>query len=194
MQYRGNFIAGLVYGLTRGLGAAAVVASLLVAAEAAAAEGVKDLNAIIRALAPIEYLPEHSGRKRAIDLDIGFALDSATLAAAATAQLDELAAALNSEKLAASRFRLAGHTDASGPAAYNQALSQRRAASVKAYLVERHGVDPARLETVGWGEEKLKDPLAPEAAVNRRVEVALIEDAAATPPEADQPKQMKIKW
>jgi len=130
-----------------------------------------DSNAILRSLAPIDYLPEHSGKKRTIDLDIRFQINSAKLSRSAIGQLDELAAAIRAPRLTAVRFRVAGHTDASGAAPYNKALSARRAAAVKSYLVKRHGIRPARLETVGWGEERLKNPIIPEGADNRRVEV-----------------------
>ena len=63
-----------------------------------------------------------------------------------------------------------GHTDSVGADAYNQSLSERRAASVKQYLVE-HGIDPARLNSKGYGES---DPIATNEtnegrARNRRV-------------------------
>lgn len=46
-----------------------------------------------------------------------------------------------------------GHTDIIGPAEYNQKLSERRAASVKQYLVN-HGIDGNRLTTIGFGESQ----------------------------------------
>ena len=93
-------------------------------------ESFQDLNSIIRGLALIEYLPEHAGRP-SIDLDVRFRLGSAELTEAAMRQLDELAAAMRAEALAESRFRIAGHTDATGAASYNLALSRRRAAAVR---------------------------------------------------------------
>lgn len=159
---------------------------------AEAAEGnYKDPNEIIRSLAPIEYLPEHSGEKaaRTIDLNIRFELNSAKLQPEARRQLEALATALSSEKLKALRFRIAGHTDASGPAAYNMKLSKKRAAAVAAYLADEFKVDPSRFETEGYGEEKLKNPVAPTAAENRRVEVSLIQP----PPNVEKPKAGKDK-
>ena len=120
-----------------------------------------DANAIIRSLAPIDYLPEHTGKKRAVDLDIRFQVNSAKLSRSATGQLDELAAAIRAPGLKRARFRIVGHTDASGAAGYNKALSARRAAAVKAYLVKRRGIRSARLETIGLGEEQLKNPINP---------------------------------
>jgi outer membrane protein OmpA-like peptidoglycan-associated protein len=76
--------------------------------------------------------------------------------------------------LRGSRIEIAGHTDASGTAAHNKALSLRRARSVAGYLQRRFGIEPARLSVAGHGEERLKDPLRPGHAVNRRVEISVI--------------------
>lgn len=159
-----------------------------------------DLNEIIRSLAPISYLPEHGGtpRKASIDIRVLFETGSATLRPEARTQLDELGRALNSEKLKSHRFRIAGHTDASGHARLNKALSWRRALRVADYIVSTHGVDRARLEVVGFGEERLRDPLQPNSAVNRRVEVSLIEPFAPAKPDEEVPQpstgEVKIRW
>jgi peptidoglycan-associated lipoprotein len=50
-------------------------------------------------------------------------------------------------------IRVAGHTDERGSDEYNLALGQRRAAAVKAYLVQR-GIPETRIETVSYGEER----------------------------------------
>jgi outer membrane protein OmpA-like peptidoglycan-associated protein len=70
---------------------------------------------------------------------------------------------------------LEGHTDSSGADDYNQALSERRAAAVKAFLVT-HGVKGVRMTTIGYGESQ---PVADNETVegrqaNRRVEVAIM--------------------
>ncbi|MET0248973.1 MAG: OmpA family protein [Sphingobium sp.] len=67
-----------------------------------------------------------------------------------------------------------GHTDSDGADAYNQTLSERRAASVADYLVAR-GVQSARIATRGFGETQ---PIASNAteqgkASNRRVEIKI---------------------
>ena len=69
------------------------------------------------------------------------------------------------------RLEIQGHTDSDGEEAYNQELSERRAASVKEYLVQEHGVDPSRLETTGFGESQpVADNSTPEGKQqNRRV-------------------------
>lgn len=71
------------------------------------------------------------------------------------------------------RLRVEGHTDGVGGAAANLALSRRRAEAVKAWLVAKHGVDPARLETAGLGDTRPVAENTTEAgrAQNRRVEL-----------------------
>ncbi|NBO83211.1 MAG: OmpA family protein, partial [Betaproteobacteria bacterium] len=68
-----------------------------------------------------------------------------------------------------------GHTDSVGPDAYNQKLSERRAAAVKAYLVSK-GIAANRVYTEGKGE---KSPVADNKtkegrSKNRRVEVEVV--------------------
>jgi OOP family OmpA-OmpF porin len=67
---------------------------------------------------------------------------------------------------------ISGHTDSTGLPDYNQKLSELRANSVKKYLVEKFGVDAARLSTKGYGETKPIDSndTAAGRARNRRIE------------------------
>jgi OmpA-OmpF porin, OOP family len=108
--------------------------------------------------------------KQMIDLNIPFEFNSSELQPQATAQLKQLQSALTSEALIRDHFMVAGHTDGTGSAQYNQRLSMRRAATVKQYLV-RNGVAAARLEAVGYGAGHLALPEHPEDAANRRVEI-----------------------
>jgi OOP family OmpA-OmpF porin len=73
------------------------------------------------------------------------------------------------------KFSIEGHTDGDGSAAFNQALSETRAAAVTGYLVEK-GVNASRLSTVGFGESKPVGSNKSQAgkAKNRRVEVKLV--------------------
>ena len=66
---------------------------------------------------------------------------------------------------------LEGHTDAIGTDAYNQDLSERRAAAVKAKLAEDYGIPESRISTVGYGESRpIADNSTDEGrARNRRV-------------------------
>lgn len=105
-----------------------------------------------------------------ISMQIQFAFGSDQIAESSRRSIDNLAAALTSDELKSKRFTVAGHTDAVGSVDYNMRLSQRRAASVKAYLVS-HGVEPSRLRTVGKGPTELLNQADPRAAENRRVEI-----------------------
>ena len=73
------------------------------------------------------------------------------------------------------KIQIAGHTDSTGDAKANQALSDRRAATVKRILSEKYGADGARITTKGWGpEQAVADNATDEGrALNRRVEIVL---------------------
>jgi outer membrane protein OmpA-like peptidoglycan-associated protein len=85
--------------------------------------------------------------------------------------------ALSNPHLKGSTFIVAGHTDAAGDA-YNQDLSERRTDSIKRYLVDEFGIAGTDLVTVGYGKTKLKDPANPLSEVNRRVQVANMDNKA----------------
>jgi OOP family OmpA-OmpF porin len=81
------------------------------------------------------------------------------------------------KKYANSKVSLVGYTDSIGSDAYNQKLSERRANSVKDYLVA-HGADAGKIEASGRGEA---DPIASNdteegRAQNRRVEILILEE------------------
>jgi outer membrane protein OmpA-like peptidoglycan-associated protein len=134
-----------------------------------------------------------------VDVQILFAFDSAEILPEARPALDELGKALSDPKLTGGTFLIAGHTDAKGSDAYNLGLSQRRAASVKAFLVETYHVDSNRLSVIGFGEEQLKNKEDPLADENRRVQIvntgnaSVAEDkpapAAPPAPEAAPPAE-----
>jgi OOP family OmpA-OmpF porin len=109
----------------------------------------------------------------AISLNVEFATGSADIGPAARRTLDALGHALASKDLAQYRFRIEGHTDTVGSPDVNKALSQRRADAVAVYLVQRYGIAPERLQSVGMGEEGLAVPTPPQTpnARNRRVNV-----------------------
>lgn len=92
---------------------------------------------------------------------------------AAKPELDAFAARVNSLSSVES-VSIVGHTDSSGTDAYNQNLSERRAAAVKDYLASQ-GVDPAVMSTSGMGESQpVADNSTKEGrAQNRRVEITL---------------------
>jgi outer membrane protein OmpA-like peptidoglycan-associated protein len=111
-----------------------------------------------------------------IDLEIKFDFNSANIAKAALADMDNLGKALTDPALKGGTFVLAGHTDAVGSDEYNQDLSSRRADSVKRYLTEKFSLTPDRLVTAGYGKTRLKNKDNPKAPENRRVEVVNMAD------------------
>lgn len=113
-----------------------------------------------------------------IDLEITFDYNSADISAKSLPSVQALGRALTSPDLKGSTFVVAGHTDAAGGESYNQELSERRADSIKRYLVEKYSIAASDLVTVGYGKSKLKDPSQPLAEVNRRVQVVNMENKA----------------
>ena len=111
-----------------------------------------------------------------IDLEITFDYNSADISTKSLPSVQALGRALTSPELKGSTFVVAGHTDAAGGDSYNQELSERRADSIKRYLVEKYSIAATDLVTVGYGKSKLKDPSQPMAEVNRRVQVVNMEN------------------
>jgi outer membrane protein OmpA-like peptidoglycan-associated protein len=160
----------------RGLLAALLSASA-VCASAQSGAG-PSTEAMIDALAPAapatRSLRNLQVKARQIDLNIAFDFNSAQLSSDSTALLERLSQALQAPQLQAQRFRIEGHTDGKGQAAYNQQLSERRAATVLQYLAQR-GVGTERLQAQGKGFSELLKPDDPLAAENRRVRIVAIE-------------------
>jgi len=100
---------------------------------------------------------------------VTFLPGSATLTAEAKVVLATAAAALSGQK--SLEVELGGHTDSQGKDAANQALSQRRAESVRQYLIGQ-GIEAGRMTAVGYGEtQPIADNATPAGrAENRRVE------------------------
>jgi len=104
--------------------------------------------------------------------NIFFDFNSAELKEESKPELDRLVNFL--KKYPKLRITLAGHTDIVGTEEYNQKLSERRAKAVADYLIKK-GINPSRINVVGYGSKK---PIAPNdteegRAKNRRVEVIL---------------------
>jgi outer membrane protein OmpA-like peptidoglycan-associated protein len=97
-----------------------------------------------------------------------FDFDSSTLKPGAYSEMDRVARILN--KYPHTMIRVEGYTDQTGSEAYNQALSERRAVAVENALAQR-GVDPARIQTVGYGKTQ---PISSDPALNRRVNIVII--------------------
>jgi outer membrane protein OmpA-like peptidoglycan-associated protein len=121
------------------------------------------------------------GNEVRIDLaaDVLFDFDKATLLPKAQQTLEQAADIIRDK--AKGPVRIEGYTDAKGLAAYNQKLSERRAAAVKNWLVSRGGLSKVAFVTKGFGAQ---NPVAPNKkpdgsddpdgrAKNRRVEIIL---------------------
>jgi outer membrane protein OmpA-like peptidoglycan-associated protein len=111
--------------------------------------------------------------KATIDLhEVFFEFNSAAINDEARPQLRELGAALSDPRLKGSIISIGGHTDAVGSDAFNQNLSERRAAAIKWYLVDNFKMLPANLHSVGYGKRVPKNKADVFAPENRRVEIA----------------------
>lgn len=112
--------------------------------------------------------------------DVLFDYDSAELRPEAEPVLEQMAERIRAE-FAGETVRVEGHTDAAGSTEYNQGLSERRAESVKRWLVERGQVPEELVTTVGFGESQpvvpnqrdngSDDPIGRQQ--NRRVEIVV---------------------
>ena len=123
-------------------------------------------------LSPINNLAEDS--EPIILRNIFFASGSADLLNASFAELDFLKTKM--DKNAEMKIIIQGHTDDVGSAADNQRLSEARAKSVYDYLVTA-GIDPARMQSRGFGEDR---PLSPNMSEegrkqNRRTEFVIVD-------------------
>ena len=161
-------------------GAAALAVAVAAAATTTepAMPGEASVNQIIDQLAPSRpttrglrnLVPE----RRQIDLVIQFDFDSAQLQSPSRPQLQRLAEAMTSALLLTTRFTVQGHTDATGSARHNDALSARRAQAVAEFL-QAHGVGPDRLQAEGKGSAEPLDAARPDAPDNRRVRIVALE-------------------
>jgi OOP family OmpA-OmpF porin len=103
-------------------------------------------------------------------LNVEFKFDKADIQAKSHEELERFAAVM--QKYPDLKVTIEGHTDNVGGAKYNEKLSQKRAESVKKYLVDRFGIAASRLTAKGYG---LTKPIADNKTAagrqkNRRVE------------------------
>ena len=97
-----------------------------------------------------------------------FDSDSSALKPGAYTEIARVADVLN--RYPQTTIRVEGHTDSKGSEGYNQTLSEKRALAVKSALTQR-GVDPTRIQTVGFGESQ---PISSDDAMNRSVVIVII--------------------
>jgi outer membrane protein OmpA-like peptidoglycan-associated protein len=131
--------------------------------------GFSDLDQLLSQKGPLG-----SGTKLRLPDDQLFEYDSDVLQSSAISQLQKLGTLI--QRNPKSTFRVEGYTDSFGSFEYNLDLSQRRADSVKRYLVEMMRINPAQVETHGYGATKFRS--SPNGSIeeqnaNRRVEVVV---------------------
>ena len=119
---------------------------------------------------PVVVVPAPIVAKEVITFNLYFGFDKWAIT-------DEMVPVLEQAKMILEEdpsldYIISGHADSTGPEVYNQGLSERRAASVKDWLV-KNGISAERLETVGYGETRPKyDNSTREGRkLNRRVEI-----------------------
>jgi outer membrane protein OmpA-like peptidoglycan-associated protein len=99
-----------------------------------------------------------------------FAFDSAVIKKDFYSELDQTKKIF--DRYPTMKVQIDGHADSTGPEAYNQILSEKRAKAVKKYLVDSVGIESSRLKAVGHGETKpaFSNDTKENRAKNRRVE------------------------
>lgn len=118
---------------------------------------------------PQEAPPEGS----AVALNVLFEFNSDKVLPEYYPDIEKLGKALTLPQYADYRVRIEGHTDNVGSDRYNQLLSQKRAESVKRYLVQHFQLEPERLSITGYGKSNpITTNDTPEGrSKNRRVQV-----------------------
>lgn len=133
------------------------------------APGFSDLESLLSQNGPLG-----AGTKFKMPNNQLFDFDQDTLRPEAAEELQKVATLIRRNPQAT--FTLEGYTDSIGSQEYNLDLSQRRAESVKRYLVQVLGINPAQIQTRGYGKTSLltsPDASIEEQEVNRRVVVVV---------------------
>jgi outer membrane protein OmpA-like peptidoglycan-associated protein len=155
--------------LTRSLSGTVTEAPALSANDVAFINRIRKTRSL--SVADREQVASLAKTRPTVDLEINFDYNSAAVSPKAEPQLHSLGKALTSPDLAGSVFMLGGHTDAKGTDGYNQSLSERRAETVKKFLMENYKISIENLVSAGYGESDLKNKTDPSAAENRRVQI-----------------------
>lgn len=107
-------------------------------------------------------------KEEQVNIQVSFDFDSAVLRDDQIPKLATLCQVMST--IDVQEFRIVGHTDSSGSAAYNERLSLLRAQEVKRHMVTECGLPAEKLEAVGVGENFPFNDADPRADENRRVE------------------------
>lgn len=166
--------------LTRGLSSGPQADPAIKAKEVGFVQTLRNRNTRSLSMGEREQIAEIASTKPNIDLEIQFDFNSAEISKSSTQAVQELGKALSNASIRGSTFVVAGHTDAIGGDAFNQDLSERRADTIKRYLVDKYGITGSDLVTVGYGKTKLKDAANPTDPINRRVQVVNMDTKTAS--------------
>ena len=101
-------------------------------------------------------LTSGTGASRRLSLpgNLTFGYDNADVSSEGRQELEKIAEAFRKylgNELTKATFIIEGHTDPTGTPEYNQRLSERRAESVRAWFIVQLGLDPAKVQTIGYG-------------------------------------------
>jgi outer membrane protein OmpA-like peptidoglycan-associated protein len=132
----------------------------------------KQAKELEQAVPTAEVQRINEGINMTFDSNLAFQINSSELN---DSYKDDLAAAATVfQKYPDTNILIEGHTDDTGEASYNMALSEKRARTVSSYL-QSQGIDASRLQTKWYGEEQPKYPNDSESnrSKNRRVELAI---------------------
>ena len=148
-------------------------------------KGVAANNGCPVAKAKIRVFKRIKLREKDIQLleKIFFEFDKAIIQPKSYPLLDEVVALLK-QYPQIKLVEIGGHTDTTGRIEYNKDLSNRRAASVRKYLLDK-GIDAGRLESKGYGEGRLlikPQKTKEDAAKNRRVEFQILKQTPIRTP------------
>jgi outer membrane protein OmpA-like peptidoglycan-associated protein len=166
--------------LTRSLSGNQQVDPAVKAKEASFVQTLRNRKTRSLSMGEREEIADIAATKPNIDLDIQFDYNSADISTTSMPAVQALGKALSNPSLKGSTFVVAGHTDAIGGETYNQGLSERRADTIKSYLVSKFGIAGSDLVAVGYGKDKPKDANAPMDPINRRVQVVNMDTKTAS--------------
>ncbi|HZM52554.1 MAG TPA: OmpA family protein, partial [Vicinamibacteria bacterium] len=107
---------------------------------------------------------------------VTFPVNRAAVSPDARTLVDEAIAQLKAENRGV-YFEIEGHTDSSGPDAYNEKLGLDRATAVRNYMHDQHGIALNRIEVISYGETKpvVDNKTRDHRAQNRRVVINVLE-------------------
>jgi OmpA-OmpF porin, OOP family len=107
-------------------------------------------------------------------VDVLFDPDSSIIRPGSYRTLGRIADTLTDPALLPYKFLIVGHTESGGRRDQNLIVSQRRADAIRDVLVTTFKLSPKRLQTLGLGEEQLRDAARPPSATNRRIQVVTV--------------------